>query len=40
MIELHTLPHILAAINLATVIVLLVSYRFINTEIGNSTGAA
>lgn len=29
MIEIHTLPHILAAINLATVIVLLVSYRFI-----------
>ena len=29
MIELHTLPHILAAINLATVIVLLMSYRFI-----------
>ncbi len=29
MIELHTLPHILAAINLATVIVLLASYRFI-----------
>lgn len=29
MIEIHTLPHVLAVINTATVVVLLASYRFI-----------